>query len=31
VTRVVPLSEGAGAIDELRAGSALKLLLDPTG
>lgn len=29
VTRVVPLREGAAAIEELRAGTAMKLLLDP--
>jgi 2-desacetyl-2-hydroxyethyl bacteriochlorophyllide A dehydrogenase len=31
VTQVIPLSEGAEAIGRLRAGTAMKLLLDPTG
>jgi threonine dehydrogenase-like Zn-dependent dehydrogenase len=30
VTQVIPLSEGAAAIDRLRAATAMKLLLDPT-
>ncbi len=30
VTQVIPLSQGAAAIERLRAASAMKLLLDPT-
>ncbi|HEX3814255.1 MAG TPA: alcohol dehydrogenase catalytic domain-containing protein [Mycobacteriales bacterium] len=30
VTREIPLSDGAAAIDQLRAGTAMKLLLNPT-